>query len=286
LATSIVARAYHGTDLDHNTVYSDSFEAYATAHDIYAYDNALFAGRLLSPPYLATFFTPRASIGQTDPGITSRGTGYLWQIGTALGRRVIYTNSVWDSFSTLNMRFPDAGVTIVICGNELQNSAEDVGLHVAALLFGEQPVSRPAIVTTVPGSLVGIYRRTFQNADGIAAHDPNASDWVGTEPIIEIGPGWVGFSPVSMHDGAAVDVAIPGFMVEEYFTATSAGRLTMTGYLPANQNSFCSDNPHQDPPLGVYRWSRRKNLLIISRTGFDPCLDRGALLPGQWTKIG
>ena len=42
-------------------------------HDVYAYDNALFAGKLLSRPYPATLFAPRASIGQTDPGIVPRG---------------------------------------------------------------------------------------------------------------------------------------------------------------------------------------------------------------------
>ena len=199
-----------------------------------------------------------------------------------VGRRVIYTNSAWNSFSTLNMRFPDAGVTIVIVGNELQDSAEDIGLHVAALLFGEQPVSRPAIVTTVPASLVGMYRRTFQNADGIAAYDPNDSDWVGTEPTITIGPGWVGFYPVSVHTGDGVDVA-PDFRVEEYFTATTDGRLTMTGYTPANRTASARTFPPGSPSR-LLSLVAPGNLLIISRAGFDPCLDRGALLPGQWTK--
>lgn len=39
-------------------------------------------------------------------------------------------------------------------------------------------------------------------------------------------------------------------------------------------------------PTGSYRWARQGQTLIITRMAFDPCLARGALLPGRWTKIG
>jgi hypothetical protein len=136
VATSAAARAYEGADLDPNVVYNDSYEAYATVHDIYAYDNALFGGKLLPPPYLTTLFAPRATAGQQDPGIAARGTGYLWRIGTAFGWRVIYTNAMNHSFSVLNMRFPDAGVTIVVISNESQDDAEGIALHTTALALG------------------------------------------------------------------------------------------------------------------------------------------------------
>jgi CubicO group peptidase (beta-lactamase class C family)/transcriptional regulator with XRE-family HTH domain len=135
-ATSVVARAYDGADLYASTVYNDYYEAYATVHDVYAYDNALFAGKLLAPAYLATLFAPRPSVDQTDPGIVVRGRGYVWWIGAVFGRRVIYTTATTNGFSVLNLRFPDAGVTLVVISNETQDNAEGIALHLAALALG------------------------------------------------------------------------------------------------------------------------------------------------------
>ena len=78
---------------------------------------------------------------------------------------------------------------------------------------------------------------------------------------------------------------LPQDSVDEYYTATRDGYLTLQGYLPTNHNSFCSNNPNLDPPSAHFRWVHRGKLLTISRTGFDPCLDRGAAVPGRWTKI-
>lgn len=135
LAASVVARAYDGADLDPNTVYNDYYEAYATVHDVYAYDNALFAGKLLSPPYLTALFAPRPTTARNS-GIAMRGVGYLWRIGTAFGRRVIYTTAVYNGFSTLNMRFPAAEVTIIVISNESQDDAQGIALHLATLALG------------------------------------------------------------------------------------------------------------------------------------------------------
>jgi CubicO group peptidase (beta-lactamase class C family) len=138
LAASVVARAYDSAEVAANTTYDDYYEAYATVHDIYAYDNALFGGKLLAPPYLTMLFAPRTTTMQDSgmSGITARGIGYLWQIGTAFGQRVVYTMAANRGFSLLNLRFPDAGVTIVVISNETQDDAAGIALHLAALALG------------------------------------------------------------------------------------------------------------------------------------------------------
>jgi CubicO group peptidase (beta-lactamase class C family) len=138
LAADVVARAYDGAELDASATYDDFYEAYTTVRDIYAYDNALFAGKLLSPPYLTTLFAPRITTAQDPgiPGIATRGIGYLWQIGTALGRRVVYTAAANRAFSIVNMRFPDAGMTIVVISNQSQDDAEGIAVHLATLALG------------------------------------------------------------------------------------------------------------------------------------------------------
>jgi hypothetical protein len=132
-------------------------------------------------------------------------------------------------------------------------------------------VPRPTIQTRAPPALLGTYHRVFQDADRRAAHDPGLSDWVGSTFTITIKTGWI--------DVTRLDLL-------EYYTASGDGQLTVLGYLPTNGGSFCSLVPTEAPPPGSYRWERRGKRLIITRAAFDPCLDRGALLPGTWTKIG
>jgi CubicO group peptidase (beta-lactamase class C family)/transcriptional regulator with XRE-family HTH domain len=273
VAAGGIARDYMGTTVNTNTTYNDFFEIYATAHDVYAYDNALFDGRLLSRADMTTLLTPRAALGLADRGINDSGVGYLWQLGTAFGHRVIYTNAQLQDFHTVNMRFPDAGVTVVVISNDARNNGEDVAIHLAAQVFGQRVAPLPANRTPQPAALVGQYRRIFQAADAIAAHDPNQKAWAGGTIMMTI-------KKESIHF-----VVADGGTVDEYYTATADGGLSLLGYLPSNENSFCSDDPHLDPPAGSYHWTHWGNTLIITRLTFDPCLDRGAIMPGRWTKI-
>jgi serine/threonine-protein kinase len=273
-----IAQGYAGTMLDSNTVYDDSFEIGATAHDVYAYDNALFGGRLLSRQYLTRLFTPRAALDLTDQRIAAPGIGYLWRTGTAFGHQVVYTiGRAKSDFFAANMYFPEAGATVVILSNNATDDVEDIAMHAAALVFGTRLAAQPAIQMQAPAALVGTYRRTFQDADRAAAHDPGLKDWVGGSLTINIGKDAIHFALIT---------DLPENSSDEYYTATEDGLITLGNYTPENHNSACSDNPHQNPPATTYRWARQGNLLTISRIAFDPCLDRGATMPGKWTKIG
>jgi hypothetical protein len=266
---------YDGATADPGHVYNDFFAAYSTAPDLYAYDNALFGGKLLSPRDTAAVLTPRRAVIPPDPDIVNPRWGDYWRIGSFFGRRVVYTIGNANAFVTVNMRFPDTGVTVIVISNDQQNDTVGVALHAAALVFGQRLAPPPPIERSAPPALVGTYRRTFQDADRRAAQDPGLGGWVGTTQWMTIRTGWIDFGP-------------PGTPpeVEEHYAATRAGRLTLLGYPPGNQSGFCSVIATETPPTGSYRWARQGKYLIITRITFDPCLDRGAVLPGRWTRVG
>jgi CubicO group peptidase (beta-lactamase class C family) len=270
------AQDYSGQTANPSIAYNDFFETYATVPDVYAFDEALFGGKLISKHDLATLLIGRAPIVSTPPGITEARYGYNWAIGRLFQHRVIYTEGRTNSFQTANLRFPQDGVTIVVISNDEQNDAPHITQHVAAIVFGQSLVA-PAPVPAGPAPLLGRYRRTFQDADRVAAHDPGLQDWVGGTITITV-------SKDSIH--FAIMDNKPEDSVDEFYTATPDGSLTLGGYLPTNHNSFCATDPHLDPPTATFHWTHKGNHLIITRIAFDPCLDRGATVPGTWTKLG
>jgi hypothetical protein len=135
-----VAQPYSGGGAGVQASYGDYFAAYSTALDIYAYDNALFGGRLVSPNMLARLFAPRAAIAPNaptaDPGISDLRFCYYWKTGGVFGHQAVYTRNGTGSFSTVNMRFPRDGVTIVVNSNDDTNQVERIAVHLAGIRFG------------------------------------------------------------------------------------------------------------------------------------------------------
>jgi CubicO group peptidase (beta-lactamase class C family) len=123
------AQAYSGATPDTATIYDDYFQAYGTAPDVYAYDEALFGGRLVSLATLARLFAPGAASGALHNAIT-------WQRGQVAGHPVVYTSSSGNSFSALNLRFVQDGVTIVVLSNDGSNLVRSIGAHLAAIVLG------------------------------------------------------------------------------------------------------------------------------------------------------
>jgi CubicO group peptidase (beta-lactamase class C family) len=130
------AQDYSGATADPNGVYNDFYAADATAPDVYAYDNALFGGKLLAGPTLTTLVTPRAAVSAPPTGIAMAHYGDYWAIGQVVQHRVIYTIKPLKSFWTANLRFPADGVTLVVISNDDQNNVADIAIHLAALVFG------------------------------------------------------------------------------------------------------------------------------------------------------
>jgi serine/threonine protein kinase/transcriptional regulator with XRE-family HTH domain len=264
------AADYNGSTLDTRTVYNDYFALYATASDVYAFDNALFGGQILTPRDTNALFAPAGAVGTPDPGIKDQRWGYWWKIGRLFGRRVVYTYENLNDFLTVNMRFPQAGVTVVALSNDDSNDALGIAIHSAALALGEHPpVSAPISTAANPPALLGTYQRIFHNADRLAAHDPGLQNWVGQKFTLKFTKSYVVYDNVG----------------QEYYHATADGRLELLDYTPENPGgSFCSTLPHENPPPGSYHWSLTKSSLVLTRIDDNHCPDRASLAPGVWQK--
>jgi hypothetical protein len=276
-ALAAQAHDYVGSTEFPDTVYNDYFAAYSTARDVYAYDNALMAGKLLPRTYLHFLFTPRAPVGAPDLGIQAPRWGYLWRTGVALGRRVVYTSSGTKFFQTINLRFVDDDVTVIVISNDHLNNINDIATRMAAVTFEKTiPTLRAPSNPALP-ALLGTYRRTFRAVDWKAVHDPSISIFVGGTITITIHRNSIHFALLNNQPDSSSD---------EYYQASQHGHLTLMGYLPYNQNNLCSANLHEASPNGYYHWARQNGFLIITHVKDDGgCPDRAGILTGRWTKV-
>jgi serine/threonine protein kinase/transcriptional regulator with XRE-family HTH domain len=271
------AHDYAGTTEFPDTVYNDYFAAYSTARDVYAYDNALMAGKLLPRSYLHFLFTPRAPVGAPDLGIRAPRWGYVWRTGVAFGHRVVYTSSGTKFFQTINLRFIDDGVTVIVISNDHLDNINTIAVRVAAFTFAKStPTFRAPSNPALP-ALLGTYRRTFRAADWKAVHDPSIKMFVGGTITIAILRNSIHFALLNNQPDSSSD---------EYYQASQNGHLTLMGYLPFNQNNLCSANLHEASPNGYYHWARQNGFLVITHVKDDGgCPDRAGILTGRWTKV-
>jgi YVTN family beta-propeller protein len=176
-----LAQGYSGSALGQAHAYSDFFQLYSTAGDLYRYDNTLFGGRLLSQTALREVVAPRDVVALPDPGIAGARWGYHWKVGSAFGHQVIYTTGNSWSFTGTNMRFPAEGITIIVISNDDQNDVVGVATHVAATLFGASAASpSQAIAPAVAPARAIVAAINVPAGFGIAA-SPNAI-WVPGPP--------------------------------------------------------------------------------------------------------
>jgi hypothetical protein len=219
---------------------------------------------------MKTIFTPRSRVIPPPPGIANPRWGYRWEIGTLLGQRVIYTYFDVQDYLTVNMVLPEAGVTVIIMGNDVGNDLFSPALQVARAVLGKRIIPATARISPLPARVLGTYTRTLSAAN--ASHEPFFKSIVGDSLSMTIEKG-------SIH------LVLPGGPpTDEYYHALSGDRFAMTRFLPSNENDDCGYLPAWTPPTGYFAWSLRGHTLSI-RTINDPyCLDRWVLLSGQWTK--
>ena len=98
---------------------------YSTVEDMYRWDQALYAGRLLPQALLDQMWTPRQS-----------SYGYGWRIDSAFGRRRITHPGLIDGFQTSIARFPDERVTVIVLSNMSGGDVDGVSYFISSLVFG------------------------------------------------------------------------------------------------------------------------------------------------------
>ncbi|WP_019588847.1 serine hydrolase domain-containing protein [Deinococcus apachensis] len=131
------ARDYGGLVANSITHYNDYFQVFSTLEDVYAYDNALFGGKILSSRSLKRLFAPRAPVSEPDAGITDERRAAQWKVGKINGHQVILTTGNTYHFTAANLRFPTDDVTVIVISNDDENDVEAVAVHLAGMLFGQ-----------------------------------------------------------------------------------------------------------------------------------------------------
>lgn len=92
---------------------------YASLEDFYAWDQALYGGRVVSRAALEEAWTPaRLTDGE------STGYGFGWRVEGRDGRRVVRHGGSWVGFRTHIARFPEDRFTIVVLSNRADFDAE------------------------------------------------------------------------------------------------------------------------------------------------------------------
>jgi CubicO group peptidase (beta-lactamase class C family) len=131
------AQDYSGTEPDSDVVYNDYFQVYGTIRDVYAYDNALLGGKLLSKASLGRLFATRGSVNPPDANISDEHQASKWKVGSFLGHRLVFTTDNTKSFTGAKLRFPRGVATVIVISNDDHNDVERIAVHVAGLLFGQ-----------------------------------------------------------------------------------------------------------------------------------------------------
>jgi CubicO group peptidase (beta-lactamase class C family) len=111
-------------------------DLYSTVDDLYLWDQALATEKLVSRQSFDAMFTPSFTFPDKS------GYGYGWYIGTIAGHRGIWHDGGMPGVSTLNVIFPDDGVTLVILTNNDQTSLDVISQYIAKLIFPKKSALR------------------------------------------------------------------------------------------------------------------------------------------------
>ncbi len=105
-----------GRHSSHN--YSDYYAAYTSPAHLYFYDNLLFSGRYMSiRSNTDAELASRGISAPPDPGIDRVHWADAWKTGYLFGSPVTYTTGSLYNFQTANLRFPTAGITVIVMSN-------------------------------------------------------------------------------------------------------------------------------------------------------------------------
>ncbi len=117
---------------------------YSTVLDLYKWDRALHAGKLIPRKLLDEMLAPQVSMG----GPLKAHYGFGWVISTEYGHKEISHGGGIEGFTSLNSWFPDDDAYIIVLDNVTSPEVGAVGRALAAILFGKKyeiPRERKAI---------------------------------------------------------------------------------------------------------------------------------------------
>jgi CubicO group peptidase (beta-lactamase class C family) len=115
---------------------------YSTVKDLYQWDRALAAGKLLKKSSFELMFMPG-----------KKNYGYGWGIETVDGRKQIGHGGGINGFSTMIARYPDQNAVVIVLSNVANAQAAVLQRDLTRALFGEKvelPAAKAASAPAIP----------------------------------------------------------------------------------------------------------------------------------------
>lgn len=115
-----------------NRIYGDG-NVNTSIEDLFKWDQALYADRLVSQATPEKAFTP----GKLNNG-SATNYGFGWTIGDADGRRIVQHNGAWVGFRTYIGRIPGERFTVIVLRNLETFRPQIVGEQIAHVYLDQR----------------------------------------------------------------------------------------------------------------------------------------------------
>ncbi|MDP8979972.1 MAG: serine hydrolase [Acidobacteriota bacterium] len=130
---------------------------YSTVDDLLIWDQAIYAGKLLTPESWKRMFT--AHIHEY---------GYGWGVDEQFHHRQISHGGGINGFATFIARFPDDKVTVIALGNTSSSASGQIAKALAGMLFGEKiAIPAPKVEVKIDTKLLDRYPGKYQLQPGM-----------------------------------------------------------------------------------------------------------------------
>jgi CubicO group peptidase (beta-lactamase class C family) len=139
---------------------------YSTVLDLYKWDRAVKAGKLIPKDLTDEMLTGHIAAGERGSPqyeFSHSQYGFGWMISDELGHKEIWHGGAFEGFTSINSWYPDDDATIIVLDNVSSFHVSAIGHALASILFGqkyEMPEEHEAI-TLAAGELekfVGQYQ--------------------------------------------------------------------------------------------------------------------------------
>lgn len=107
---------------------------YSTVEDLYTWDRALEAGKVLPKTLADEMFTPHVSTGDKGGG----HYGYGWFISTAYGHKEYAHEGGIQGYTCVNSWFPEQDAYVIVLDNMESEAISTIARELAAILFGQK----------------------------------------------------------------------------------------------------------------------------------------------------
>ncbi len=115
---------------------------YSNVLDLYKWDQALAAGRVLPANLSAAMLSPHSMMS------ADVHYGFGWGISSAFGHKEYWHNGGIEGFTALNSWFPDDDAYVIVLDNTSCPDMDEIGRSLAAILFGK-PYDLPKVHTAI-----------------------------------------------------------------------------------------------------------------------------------------